>query len=100
MLPTIVSNKHGISYLCVDGKPFPILGGELHNSASSSLTYIFMLSIKRIEVNHTASPCTTDTPPVFGFALESNQQGEALKEAVLFMADCHDRANQHSVCEI
>ncbi len=40
MIPTIVSNKQGISYLCVDGKPFPILGGELHNSASSSLTYM------------------------------------------------------------
>ncbi len=40
MLPTIVSIKHGISYLCADGKPFPILGGELHNSASSSLTYM------------------------------------------------------------
>ncbi len=42
-----------------------------------------MLSIKRIEVNHTSAPCITDTPPVFGFALESDQQGEALQEAVL-----------------
>lgn len=42
-----------------------------------------MLTIKRIEVNHTSDLCITDTPPVFSFVLESSRQGETLKEAVL-----------------
>ncbi len=42
-----------------------------------------MLTISRIEVNHTTALCTTDTPPMFSFALSSDQPGEALQEAVL-----------------
>lgn len=42
-----------------------------------------MLTISRIEVNHSRERCTTDTPPVFSFVLESDLPGEALKEAVV-----------------
>lgn len=42
-----------------------------------------MLTISSIEVNHTASLCATDTPPVFSFALKSDVPGEALREAVI-----------------
>ncbi len=40
MLPEIRTDEYGISRLWVDGKEFPILGGELHNSSSSSLEYM------------------------------------------------------------
>jgi len=40
MLPKIITDEYGISRLRVDGKEFPILGGELHNSSSSSLEYM------------------------------------------------------------
>lgn len=40
MLPEIKTDNHGISRLWVDGKAFPILGGELRNSSASSLTYM------------------------------------------------------------
>lgn len=46
-----------------------------------------MLTISRIEVNHTEKPCTTDTPPVFSFALNSDLPGEALQEAVFTCGD-------------
>lgn len=48
-----------------------------------------MLTISRIEVNHTAQLCTTDVLPVFGFTLESNRPGEALKEAIITCGDWH-----------
>ncbi len=35
-----LETRHGVRQLIVDGKPFLILGGELHNSSSSSLTYM------------------------------------------------------------
>jgi hypothetical protein len=35
-----LKNKGGIKQLIVDGNPFLILGGELHNSSSSSLAYM------------------------------------------------------------
>lgn len=40
MLPEIQYNKYGYANLIVDGKPFPVLGGELCNSASSNLSYM------------------------------------------------------------
>lgn len=39
MLPEI-RYRDGIPCLTVDGAPYPILGGELHNSSFSSLTYM------------------------------------------------------------
>ena len=35
-----LDTRHGARQLIVDGKPFLILGGELHNSSSSSLAYM------------------------------------------------------------
>ena len=35
-----LETRHGVRQLVVDGKPFLILGGELHNSSSSSLAYM------------------------------------------------------------
>jgi hypothetical protein len=35
-----LQKKGGVSQLIVDGKPFLVLGGELHNSSSSSLDYL------------------------------------------------------------
>jgi hypothetical protein len=35
-----LETRHGVRQLIVDGKPFLILGGELHNSSSSSLAYM------------------------------------------------------------
>jgi len=35
-----LENRHGVRQLVVDGKPFLILGGELHNSSSSSREYM------------------------------------------------------------
>ncbi len=40
MLPAIVRNEDGYACLCVDGQPFPLLAGELHNSAASDLTHM------------------------------------------------------------
>jgi hypothetical protein len=34
-----VETRHGVRQLVVDGRPFLILGGELHNSSSSSREY-------------------------------------------------------------
>ena len=38
--PPHLENRGGVRQLIVDGKPFLILGGELHNSSSSSLAYM------------------------------------------------------------
>ena len=35
-----LETRHGVRQLVVDGKPFLILGGELHNSSSSSRAYM------------------------------------------------------------
>ncbi|MGH7991138.1 MAG: beta-galactosidase [Limisphaerales bacterium] len=35
-----LETRHGVRQLVVDGKPFLILGGELHNSSSSSSNYM------------------------------------------------------------
>ena len=35
-----LENRDGVRQLMVDGQPFLILGGELHNSSSSSLAYM------------------------------------------------------------
>ena len=37
--------------LIVDGRPFLILGGELHNSTSSSLTYMEPVWRRMVELN-------------------------------------------------
>lgn len=46
-----------------------------------------MLTISRIEVNHSVHQHPTDAAPVFSIMLESDQPGEALKEAVLTCGD-------------
>lgn len=40
MLPAIVRNEVGCTCLYVDGQPFPMLAGELHNSATSDLQHM------------------------------------------------------------
>lgn len=40
MLPALMHTEANVPYLMVDGKPFPMLGGELHNSASSDLFHM------------------------------------------------------------
>lgn len=40
MLPKLQYSKNGTAQLLVDGKPFPILGGELCNSSSSDAAYM------------------------------------------------------------
>lgn len=40
MLPKLQNNEQGLTSLIVDGGPFPILGGELHNSSASNLDYM------------------------------------------------------------
>jgi len=35
-----LETRHGARQLVVDGKPFLILGGELHNSSTSSREYM------------------------------------------------------------
>ena len=40
MLPQLITDPTGLTRLTVDGKPFPVLGGELCNSSASSLTYM------------------------------------------------------------
>lgn len=40
MIPCLRENENGIETLYVDGRPFLILGGELHNSSSSSPVYM------------------------------------------------------------
>lgn len=39
-LPYIDQNENGVPVLYVDGAPFLMIGGELHNSSASSLTYM------------------------------------------------------------
>lgn len=39
-IPYLESDEKGLSTLFVDGKPFVAFGGEIHNSSSSSLTYM------------------------------------------------------------
>lgn len=39
-IPRIERNQHGAATLYVKGKPFLMLGGELHNSASSNLEFM------------------------------------------------------------
>ena len=40
MLPFLGRNENGVPVLYVDGAPFLMIGGELHNSSASSLTYM------------------------------------------------------------
>ena len=40
MFPKIQNNGHNLTSLIVEGKPFPILGGELRNSSASNLDYM------------------------------------------------------------
>lgn len=64
MIPAIVKNGYGASYLCVDGKPFPILGGELHNSASSSLDHMqkqVWPSLRGLEMNTVLAAVSWET---------------------------------------
>src|SRR4051794_7121830 len=51
--------KHGnVTQLMVDGKPFLILGAELHNSSSSSLDYMAPIwpKLKAIPLNTVLTP--------------------------------------------
>lgn len=40
MIPRIAPNQYGVPTLYVNDQPFLILGGELHNSSSSSADYM------------------------------------------------------------
>lgn len=40
MIPCIAPDSNGIPVLYVNGEPFIVLGGELHNSSSSNLAYM------------------------------------------------------------
>ena len=40
MIPRIAPNQYGVPTLYVNDQPFLILGGELHNSSSSSAGYM------------------------------------------------------------
>lgn len=40
MLPEMRTSETGNKYLCVEGEPFPMLAGELHNSATSDLMHM------------------------------------------------------------
>ena len=39
-IPYLLENQDGATQLIIDGKPFLMLAGELHNSSSSSLVYM------------------------------------------------------------
>lgn len=55
-----LSKQGGVSQLMVDDKPFLVLGGELHNSSSSSLEYMEPIwpRLSAIHVNTVLTPVT------------------------------------------
>lgn len=53
-----LEKRRGATQLIVDGKPFLILGAELHNSSSSSLEYMAPIwpKLKTIPLNTVLTP--------------------------------------------
>jgi hypothetical protein len=53
-----IEKKSGYAQLMIDSKPFTILGGELHNSAGSSLDYLepILDNMKRCQLNTVLVP--------------------------------------------
>ncbi|MDO4299167.1 MAG: DUF5597 domain-containing protein [Lachnospiraceae bacterium] len=63
-LPYIGKDRNGIPALIVDGKPYLMLGGEIHNSSSSSLSYMeekVWMEIRGLHVNTLIVPVTWET---------------------------------------
>ena len=81
----IVINKHGAQQLIVNGKPFIMLAGELHNSSASTIEYMNQLwaPLKTLNINTILAPIAWEQfepqEGVFDYTLIDNMISEARK---------------------
>ena len=68
-LPQLVTNRQGQTHLIVDGQPFLMLGGELHNSSTGSAHYMAPIwqRMKELHINTVIAPVSWElVEPVEG----------------------------------
>lgn len=87
-MPCLVT-ENGRTTLLVDGRPFLILGGELHNSSGSSLAYMeerVWPGLRKLGGNCYLTPvyweCMEPEPGVYDFALVDGVIAQARREGV------------------
>lgn len=88
-IPYIAENKHGVPTLYVKEEPFLMLGGELHNSAASSLEWMdkeVWPYLRPIKFNTIILPmaweCVEPEEGVFDFSLMEGLIDQARREQV------------------
>lgn len=87
MFPKLQNNEHNLTSLFVEGSPFPILGGELRNSAASDLDYMkehVWPYLRGLNLNTVVLPVSWETVEAeedhFDFSLLQGLIGQAEKE--------------------
>jgi beta-galactosidase GanA len=91
--PPHLEKRGNATQLIVDGKPFLILGGELHNSSSSSLEYMKPIwpRLQAMGLNAVFTPLSWElvepTEGTFDFSLVDGliQQARAAHERIVFL---------------